>query len=286
MTGIIDFRLRPPLGDLLKSGLWDEAAIRKYSRIQGVEPAPSALARSIDMLIAEMDEAGITVGVMNGRQTSGFLGEVSNESLAKIVDQYHGRFVALAGANPTRGAENVKEAEYWIRDHGFKGISLDPVHYGEAMFADNPSLFPYYEVCIKYDAPVVLTIGPMCGGHDMSYAGALQVDRLATLYPQLKIVVSHGCWPYVLEATGVCARKNNVFLMPDMYFLGLPGEQDYVNAIRTFADGQFLFGTAYPSGPLKHAVDGFRALALDERAFKKVTYANAARLLKLDGAAI
>jgi predicted TIM-barrel fold metal-dependent hydrolase len=72
-----------------------------------------------------------------------------------------------------------------------------------------------------------------------------------------------------------------VYLMPDMYFHGLPGHEMYTAAINTFAADQFLFATAYPSRPLELTVDQYCALPLRSEALNKVCYSTAARLLKL-----
>ena len=280
MAGVIDFRLRPPLHTYLRTAIWEESGYTKFNRLQGVDPAPSVLACSAEMMFDEMDAAGIEIGVMNGRQCNDFRGEVTNADLAKICNEYPTRFYALAGANPFRGKGNVQEAETFIRDYGFKGISLDPGGYDEPMFSDDSRLFSHYELCMKYDYPAVLTLGPM-GGTGINYANAEQVDRLAAKFPELKIVVSHACWPYALELCGVAARRPNVYLLPDMYHIGLPGEEHYTKAIETVARGRFLFASAYPSRPLDLAVQGYRALPISQASLADVLWNTAAKLLKL-----
>ena len=148
MSGIIDYRLRPPLRSYLKTAIRDTKGFTRYSALQGVSPAASAEAFSMPLLLAEMDRAGITIGVMNGRQCSDFRGEVTNADLAVICNDYPNKLHALSGANPFRGKSNVAEAQLYIRQYGFKGISFDPGGYEEAMFADDERLFAYYEVCM------------------------------------------------------------------------------------------------------------------------------------------
>ena len=46
--------------------------------------------------------------------------------------------------------------------------------------------------------------------------------------------------------------------------------------------GRLLFGTAYPSRPLKESVDAFRQWDLSPELQDKILYRNAARLLKLE----
>lgn len=281
MTRVIDFRLRPPLHSYLNTAIWEKAGFTRFNRLQGVEPAASVLAQSVDLMFQEMDEANIEIGVMNGRQCTDFRGEVTNADLAEICNLYPGRFYAQAGVNPFRGKQSEKEADSFIRDYGFKGIAIDPGGYEEHMHADDERLFGFYEVCLRHDYPAVLTLGPM-GGSGIHFGGALQVDRLAARFPDLKVVVSHGCWPYALELCGVVARRPNVYLMPDMYHIGLPGEEHYTRAISTVAQERFVFASAYPSRPLGVAVDGYKSLGLSENHLADVLWNTAARLLKLN----
>lgn len=281
MTRVIDFRLRPPLHTYLKTAIWEKSGYTKFNRLQGVEPAPSVLAYSADLMFEEMQAAGIEIGVMNGRQCNDFRGEVTNADLAKICNDFPDRFYALAGANPFRGKSNVQEAETFIREYGFKGIAFDPGGYDEPMFSDDPRLFDHYALCIKHDYPAVLTLGPM-GGTGVDFGNALQVDRLAARFPELKIVVSHACWPYAIELCGVAARRPNVYLMPDMYHVGLPGEEHYTKAIETVAKNRFVFASAYPSRPLDLAVQGYKALPISTESLNDVLWNTAAKLLKLE----
>lgn len=103
---------------------------------------------------------------------------------------------------------------------------------------------------------------------------------MAGTYPELKIVVAHGCWPHVHEMCGVVFRRRNVWMSPDMYMFA-PGVDDYVKAANTFARERFLFATCYPSLPLKPVVDLYQRLPWREGVLEKVLWKNAASLLKL-----
>lgn len=277
---IIDFRLRPPLRSYLDTAIWSPAGVERFNALQGVVPAPSARARSMDLMLQEMDAAGIAIGVMNGRQCTDFRGEVTNRDLAGICNAYPGRFLALSGANPFKGPGNVAEARSFILDEGFKGIAIDPAGYEQFLEIDDERLFPYYEVCMATDSPAVFTIGPM-GGSGIHFANALQVDRLAARFPELKLVVSLGCWPYVAELCGVAARRPNVYLMPDMYHVGMPGQEMFTAAASSVARGRFVFASAYPSRPLGLAVESYQALGWSQQCLDEVMHGTAARLLKL-----
>jgi len=100
----------------------------------------------------------------------------------------------------------------------------------------------------------------------------------------LRIIAGHACYPFVREVIIVAARHPNVFLAPDMYLLQM-GTEDWVKSLNENYFGlreQFLFGTSYPSIPIKPFMDGFRALSLRPEILPKILYLNALRVFKLE----
>jgi uncharacterized protein len=95
--------------------------------------------------------------------------------------------------------------------------------------------------------------------------------------------VSHAAWPNVMPMMEVAFLCDNVFVSPDLYMNGIntPGAQEYVKAAHFFLGDRLLFGTAYPSRPLKESVEAFMQWDFDPQVRKKVFYENAARLLGL-----
>ena len=94
---IIDARLRPPLKDYLRCNLYrDPKKTQGWSSNFLMKVSPAVEQRDADLLYREMDDAGVTMGVMTGRQSPG-MGNVSNDDLMDIVREQPGRFVGIAG---------------------------------------------------------------------------------------------------------------------------------------------------------------------------------------------
>jgi predicted TIM-barrel fold metal-dependent hydrolase len=106
------------------------------------------------------------------------------------------------------------------------------------------------------------------------------IGRIARQFPNLNIVVYHGCYPYVNEIIGVAFRYENVNLVPDMYIFQ-PGSNLYVEAANTFLRDQLLFATSYPFRAMRQTVDDFLNLGFNEEVLDKVLYQNAERVLNL-----
>src|ERR1044071_2482544 len=71
---------------------------------------------------------------------------------APLVARHPGRFVAFAGVDIMRGASAVRELEHWVRERGFRGLSLRPFMIN--LPADDRHYYPFYEKCVELDVPV------------------------------------------------------------------------------------------------------------------------------------
>lgn len=80
---------------------------------------------------------------------------------------------------------------------------------------------------------------------------------------------------------GVAFRRANVWVFPDVYFPGLPGEADYVKGIATLAD-RFLFATGYPFCPIQETIDRYLGFGLSDEVLRKIMRENALCLFRLD----
>jgi len=276
---IIDFRLRPPFGSYLNTIMYANIERTAASaRKKGMEVARSARERSCDLLVQEMDEAGVVAGVAPGR-TGGVFGTMTNDDLILLTGKYPGRFVGLAGIDPVNRKAAMKEIDRAL-EMGLKGIVLEPGLCHSPMHIDDARVYPLYAYCEDKRMPVLLMAGGNAGP-DCSYSSPEHIDRVARDFPELRLISGHGNWPWVSEIIHVCYRRSNVYLSPDTYMFGMPGARDYVDAINGFLADRFLFGTAYPFVSLKSAVDRFLGLGVKEELLDNVLYGNAARILGL-----
>lgn len=259
---IVDMRLRPPLPAWVGKPQFTEGVAYYPTRI-GFSRPPSVAARSIDMLLGEMDEAGITWGVIMGRQAADPFGAVPNDEIAAAVAAHPSRFVAFAGVDISQPTDDVlREIRRCMAIPGFKGVSLEPAAAKTPMRADDKRLYPIYEECLRLGVPVsVGSSGGMLPGEGAVYDYNCPVHLFhpARDFPRLPIIVSHGGWPWVREMLGIAFNFPNVFVSPDLYLNSpmLPGADEYVMAANMYMPDRLLFGTAYPSRPLAESVRAF-----------------------------
>jgi len=276
---IIDFRLRPPTRGFLKSKIYAVAENRKrYTEKLGWPLVASADAQSMDLLFTEMDDAKITTGVVVGRTTA-TLGAIPNADVAQTVADHPDRFIGIGSADSSDRKTAFAMIDE-ILSLGLKAVNLEPGVSAVPMRADDRRLYPIYAKCEDANLPVVIMAGGGAGP-DLSYNDPMAIDRMLGDFPALKVVCSHGGWPYVQEILGVAFRRENLYLCPDMYLRGLPGTAEYLAAANGFLSERILFGTAYPFCPLKPYVDWFLAQDLSETSLQRVLSGNARTLLSL-----
>lgn len=282
---VFDFRIRPPFGGFLDTAMYWEAERRdRYTRSLGFEPAPSATAQSIDLLIEEMDSAGVTGGLVVGRH-AGALGSVSNEDVTDICAAYPDRFFGAASIDPSDRRKAVRQIEQ-AQAVGMKVINIEPGAYPAPLKADDRRLYPIYAHCEDARLPILLMAGGNAGP-DLEYTNPEALDHVLVDFPSLTVILTHGGWPWVSQVLHLALRRPNLYVSPDMYLANMPGMDDYLKAANGFLADRFLFATSYPFCPVAGYADWYRSLPLGEEALEKTLYGNAARLLGLrDGGGI
>lgn len=288
---IIDFRVRPPYGGFLNSGImkrWMDIAADPRQR-----PATSYRRESVPSLenggsmplfMKEMDEAGIRTAVVMGRHNArpgdGFSNQ-KNDELKDLSEHYPGRFLCFAGIDPLETGA-AEEVERCLGVMGFRGISLEPGWYSPALYADDPRLDDIYEICTAMGGIVSLTLSPHIGP-DISHARPDAVQRACRRHPALNFVVMHACWPFFADIIGAAMFTPNLYLAPDCYFYvdDMPMADEMLKAANTFLKYQILFASSYPVRGLTQSVADWKRRGWHDDSLELSLYGNAARLLRL-----
>lgn len=274
---IIDFRVRPPMGGILKTAMYANAPRRDRFIYQlGMKPAPSAAKESVPLLLKEMKAAGVVRAVVMARN-SDMLGSISNKDVIAICKKYPKQFVGVSCIDPTSRKVAIRQIDDAVKAD-CRGVTIEPGAYPIPMYADDRRLYPIYAHLEDRNIPVIIMTGGNAGP-DLSYSSPIPLDRVAGDFPSLKIVVSHGNWPWVSEILHVAFRRPNVYLSPDMYLYNLPGMDDWIKATNSWLADRFIYASAYPLTPLLDYAKWFVKLPLRADVMEKCVYKNAAALL-------
>ena len=251
----------------------------RMARGIGMTLPRSVRERSFELMLGEMDEAGVQVGVVPGR-ISPVLGTIEAGDIAAIVARRPDRFIGYAGIDPVDRRNAISAIDAAVK-MGMKGVVIEPGLSSNPMHLDDARMYPLYAHCEDLKLPVLFMAGGNAGP-DVTYTSPEHIDRVARDFPDLKIISGHGNWPWAAQMIHVCYRRPNIWLSPDMYiFGGMPGAQDYINAANGFMAERFLFATAYPLLPFRDGLDTFLKFPLKESVIDRLLYRNAADLLGL-----
>ena len=105
----------------------------------------------------------------------------------------------------------VREFEELVRDRGFRGLSVRPFMIG--LPADDRRYYPLYAKCVELDVPVSIHSSANWTTVSVSDLGhPRHIDVVAADFPELKLIMSHAGYPWVLEACLLAWKYPNVYL--------------------------------------------------------------------------
>lgn len=245
--------------------------------------------RGIDIpeYLRMMDEAGIEhallIAVRAGdlRVKGSF--HISYERVAQICARYPDRFSGLAGVDPTLGMQQLVELEYAVNELGFVGAHYYPHWFDLA--PDHAYVFPIYAKCIELDIPIMMQVG-----HNLVYtrdrrlpsvAKPITLDRVAILYPELRLLGIHLGVPWTDEMISMCWKHENIYAAGDAY-APKHWPKQMVHYANTYGSHKFLFGTDWPVIDPIRAVREVGDLNFRPESYAQIMRDNAIRIFKLD----
>ena len=278
---IIDFRLRPAIPAFIDHLNWRVARHPQKSSSHVDATLDRALAPP--ELISVMDDLGIRLGVFTGRDWYGDDPDwpLTNEAIAETAKSFSDRFLGMGGLDPRRPdpAESVRHA---VEDLGLVGICIDGFALGTS--PADPRFRVVYEACIRFDVPVVITLGALPGiPYEMDASNPSHIDEIALRYRDLRIVLSHAGFPFTSEVIGVAFRHDNVWIENSFYHFAPGVSAAMVEAANEWITDRIMFASAFPSALLGETIARLDAMPFTDEARRRLFHDNAAELLGLTG---
>lgn len=241
---------------------------------------------SIEDYLRKMDRAGIErsllIAVRAGDLAMKGSFEIPYEQVARWCRQYPDRFSGLAGVDPYRGMQGLRDLSFAVEELGFVGAHLYP-HWFK--LAPNEALYyPYYAKCCELDVPLMMQVGQnLIYQKDVrlpSVARPILLDQIAIDFPELKLLGIHIGVPWTDEMIAMAWKHQNVYIGIDAYapkYLP-PALKHYMNS---YGADKVLFGTDWPVIDPERAVSEMQAHGFRSEAYDKVMRGNAAKVFKL-----
>lgn len=232
-----------------------------------------------DDYIRIMDEAGIEhsllIAVRAGDRNWKGSFEIPYETVARWCDRYPTRFSGLAGADPTRGMEQLRDLER-AAQLGFVGVHAYPHWF--RMAPDAALWYPIYAKCCELDLPYMLQVGQnLIYQKDVrlpSVARPILLDQVAIDFPELSLVGIHVGTPWADEMIAMAWKHERVFIGIDAYApKHLPAS--LIHYMNSYGSHKVLFGTDWPVIDPRRGVAEMAAHNLRPSAFEQVMRNNA-----------
>ncbi len=277
--GIVDFRFRPHTRETMES-IAQSPIFRKGLTEAGLDFEEFlASAKPMDEIAQELRENGIEKAVIVGRDAeTTYNFKPNHEEILPFIQTYPDLFKGFAGVDPHKGMEAVYRLRDLVEKEGFCGAAIDPIY--AQIPANDARYYPIYAKCCELGVPVVITSGlsPKSPRVTIDSSNPIYIDMVARDFPELKIVVSHGGYPWVNEIIGVAFRNSNVYLDLSEVETHPMGEA-YIQAANTILKDKVLFASAHPFVHYLDAVRLYERLPFTEEARAMVMAENGRRVL-------
>ncbi|MXW90372.1 MAG: amidohydrolase [Rhodospirillaceae bacterium] len=241
---------------------------------------------SIEDYLAKMDRSGIArslliavrAGDLNVRESF----EIPYSRVAEVCAAHPDRFSGLAGVDPFRGMQGLRDLEEAVRDHGFVGAHLYPHWFGLA--PDHAKYYPYYAKCCELDIPIMMQVG-----HSLIYSRnrrlpsvgrPICLDQVAIDFPELRLLGIHIGVPWTQEMISMAWKHENIFIGVDAY-APKHWPPEIVHYLDTYGRHKVLFGTDWPVIDPERAVAEIAALDLRPESRRALMRENALRVFRL-----
>lgn len=245
---------------------------------------PDAMRKGVDAddYVRIMDEAGIEhsllIAVRAGDRNWKGSFQTPYETVARWCDRHPTRFSGLAGADPTRGMEQLRDLER-ASQLGFVGVHAYPHWF--RMAPDAALWYPIYAKCCELDLPYMLQVGQnLIYQKDVrlpSVARPILLDQVAIDFPELTLIGIHVGTPWADEMIAMAWKHERVFIGIDAYApKHLPA--NLIHYMNSYGSHKVLFGTDWPVIDPRRGVAEMAAHNLRPGAFEQVMRANALRV--------
>jgi hypothetical protein len=241
---------------------------------------------TVEDYLGRMNRAGIErslliavrAGDINVR--GGF--QLPYERVRDVCRQYPDRFSGLAGIDPFRGMQGLRDLERAVREYGFVGAHLYPHWCGLA--PDHAKYYPYYAKCCELDVPIMMQVG-----HNLVYSRERRLpsvgrpiclDQVAIDFPELRLIGIHIGVPWTDEMISMCWKHENVYTAGDAY-APRHWPPAFVHYANSYGREKVLFGTDWPVIDPERAVREIDELGMRPESKRLMMRENALRVFKL-----
>lgn len=247
---IIDFRFRPNTPETV-SGIANSKMFK--GMCASINFSEKMKGQPLVEIVAELDRYNVELAVVTGRDCeTTYQAKPNNDSVIEFVNKYPHKFIGFVGLDPHKGMKALEQLKHAVSVLGLKGAAVDP--YLAQIYVHDAKYYPIYAKCCELNIPIVITTGPatLVPNAIIDHVAPRYIDFVAKDFPDLKIVVSHGGYPWVNEMITIAQRNANVYVELSEYE-HFPQSEAYIQAANTIISDKVLYASAHPFADFKEA---------------------------------
>ncbi|MSQ42938.1 MAG: amidohydrolase [Chloroflexi bacterium] len=132
-----------------------------------------------------------------------------NDATAAIVRAYPGKLIGFMSVHP-RDPQLLDEMDRAVGDLGLRGIKLGPNYQNFDPLGDDASVL--FARAQELGLPILLHQGTSpVQFADLDWAHPRHLDRVATRFPKLRLILAHFAHPWQVDALAVIRKHPNVW---------------------------------------------------------------------------
>jgi hypothetical protein len=216
--------------------------------------AMEAVDRAIVFNIAYLPSATASDAINEGRDA-----RAVNDNTAALVRAHPQKLIGFLGVHPD-APDALDEIERATEDLGLRGIKLGPNY--QNFDPLGPAAFAVYRRAQEKGLPILLHQGTSpVRFADLDYAHPRHIDRVATAFPDLKIIMAHMAHPWQTDCICVIRKHPNVYADISALFYR---PWSHYTCMRLATEWnvlpKLLFGSDYPVATPAETMAGMRAV--------------------------
>lgn len=233
---------------------------------------------SAEEMVSLMDAAGVERVLLSAWHRPGQW-VITNDEIARIVEQFPDRFAGVAAVDLERPVEAVRELERAVTELGFVALRVVPWLWNRP--PSDKLYYPLYVKCVELGVPFCTQVGhtgplmPSEPGRPVPY-----LDEVALTFPELVIVAGHIGHPWTDEMIGVAWKHDNVFIDTSAYLPRYYPAQ-LLQYMQSYGAHKVLFGSNFPQLSLSRCMAQVKELGLAAEVEAQFLYGNARRVFAL-----
>lgn len=226
-------------------------------------------------LLAEMERNGVSMGVViSDSEIESSIGSL--RECAELFADTHNIFV-VGGISPYFEYEKqLALLEKYISEKKVSGIKIYCGH--ENIYLDDENLRPVYRIAEEYGVPVLFH----SGWDDPQYSSPEVIRRAAVLYPNVKIVCCHCCYPRLAECFEKLAEFENLYFdlssTADDPAIYIEVKAAVEKAVRNIPE-RIIFGSDFASCDQRTHIEFFMGLDISANEKELIFHKNAEKIL-------